>query len=104
MSGELAIVAEGLGDERYEHGVAKRHGLGLDRDQREMLDGAGAGRDAAAVADEPDRLVAQREADEDVVDRVLQLTGDLWLYSDVTIRNASPSASLLFHALTIGSE
>ena len=41
-----------------------------------MLDGACAGRDAAAVAHEPDGLVAQGEADEDAVDRVLQLTGD----------------------------
>src|ERR1019366_10506752 len=43
---------------------------------REWLDGAWSGRDAAAVAHEPDGLVAQSEADEDAVDRILQLTGD----------------------------
>jgi hypothetical protein len=41
-----------------------------------MLDRAGAGGDADAVADEADRLVAEGEADEDAVDGVLELAGD----------------------------
>lgn len=55
----LAVLVERLGHERNQDAVAKRYGLGLDRDQRQVLDRPRAGGDPTAVANEPDWLVAK---------------------------------------------
>jgi hypothetical protein len=72
----LPSCVERLGHEWNQDAVAKRYGLGLGHDQRQVLDGPFAGGDPIAVANEPDRLVAKAEADKDAVDCVLELTED----------------------------
>ena len=74
-----SISAEDIGklpDQNVAESLQRVPGVSIDRDQGEVLDRADSGGDAGAVADERDRLIAQREADEHVVDRVLQLSGD----------------------------
>src|ERR1700722_1994692 len=68
----LAVGGECLKDLGQDGHGTQRHHLRLDGDLREVLDGADASGDAAAVSDGDDRLVAEGKRDEDAVDGVLQ--------------------------------
>jgi hypothetical protein len=84
--GWLAIVVERGGDLGDDDGGAEWDELGFDGDPGEVFDGPDAAGDPAAVADGDDRLVGEREGDENAVDGVLDTPGTEWLYSGVTTR------------------
>jgi len=99
------IALEGILHERDQHAVTQRVHLGFEADLSEVLHGAHSGGNADTVADEPGGLVAEREAQEHAIDRVLQHGGDavvvLGRHEEVRVALGDLLVPLLYDGLRV---